>query len=313
MTWLQFVFYIAIIILIAGCAIKAIRIARLPVHLRWELYPIPHEKGKEHYGGSYFEEINWWTKPRQIAIGNELLEMGREIVGIQSLFRNNRKLWYFSFPFHFGLYLLALMILLLIIGAIIEASGGEISATAPAFTGKLVYHASILVGACGFVLGAIGALGLFLSRMFRPELRKFSVRADYFNLLLLLAIFVTGFLSWLTADSSLSHLRAFIGNLILFENTSQLPIIVQLHLILTAIFFVYLPFTHMTHFIGKYFTYHSIRWEDEPNIKGSKIEEEVSRALGYKLTWSAPHIKGNRTWAQAATEPNEQLGKDDKK
>ncbi|HPI32184.1 MAG TPA: hypothetical protein PLR32_02635, partial [candidate division Zixibacteria bacterium] len=46
--------------------------------------------------------------------------------------------------------------------------------------------------------------------------------------------------------------------------------------------------THMTHFVGKYFTYHKVRWEDHPNIRGSRIEAAVAKALGYPLTWSAP-------------------------
>ena len=71
---------------------------------------------------------------------------------------------------------------------------------------------------------------------------------------------------------------------------------------------IYLPFTHMTHFVGKYFTYHKVRWEDSPNVKGSELERRIGEALGYRLTWSAPHIKTGGSWAEAATEeskPNE--------
>ena len=41
---------------------KIIKYFRMPLHVRWELYPVPHEKGRE-YGGSYFEELNWWKNP----------------------------------------------------------------------------------------------------------------------------------------------------------------------------------------------------------------------------------------------------------
>ena len=57
----------------------------------------------------------------------------------------------------------------------------------------------------------------------------------------------------------------------------------------------------MTHMFGKYFTYHTVRWEDHPNMRGSKIEKAVIEALGHPLTWAAPHIKKG-TWAEAATE-----------
>ncbi len=34
----------------------------MPIHLRWELYPVPHEAGKAEYGGGYLEETSWWSK-----------------------------------------------------------------------------------------------------------------------------------------------------------------------------------------------------------------------------------------------------------
>ena len=49
-----------------GCGAKALRYLRMPMHVRWELYPVAHEKGRAHYGGSYFEEVDWWTKPREV-------------------------------------------------------------------------------------------------------------------------------------------------------------------------------------------------------------------------------------------------------
>ena len=57
-SWLQIFSYISLFILIAGVAARAIKYASMPMHLRWELYPVPHE-GKD---GSYFEELEWWKK-----------------------------------------------------------------------------------------------------------------------------------------------------------------------------------------------------------------------------------------------------------
>src|SRR5512137_269510 len=106
MPLIQYLIYFSVLVLVVGVTMKTIRIARMPIHIRWDLYPIPHEKGKEHYGGSYYEEIDWWSKPRNTSLFSEIKEMAREIFAIQSLYRNNRSLWYFSFPFHLGLYLL---------------------------------------------------------------------------------------------------------------------------------------------------------------------------------------------------------------
>ena len=38
----------------------------LPVHVRWEIYPVQHETtAKVAYGGSYMEELNWWEKKHE--------------------------------------------------------------------------------------------------------------------------------------------------------------------------------------------------------------------------------------------------------
>jgi hypothetical protein len=68
----------------------------------------------------------------------------------------------------------------------------------------------------------------------------------------------------------------------------------------------------MTHFVGKYFTYHKVRWEDHPNIRGGKIEEAITKALGYRISWSAAHIKPGTTWAQAATDTSPVTGEEKK-
>jgi hypothetical protein len=60
--------------------------------------------------------------------------------------------------------------------------------------------------------------------------------------------------------------------------------------------------THMSHFIAKYFTYHSVRWDERANVRGGSIEKRMAGYLMYRPTWSAPHIgAGDRTWAEIAT------------
>jgi nitrate reductase gamma subunit len=301
MSMLQLFMYLSIIVMIVGTLYRVIKIARMPLHLRWDLYPVPHEKGKEHYGGSYYEEIDWWTKPVETSTVNELKEMSKEIFLIQSLFRHNKPLWIFSLPFHTGLYLLIGYMALLVIGAILEFTGVSISATAGGI-GALVHYATVALGKIGFILGAVGTFGLLLSRMFNPDLRKMSIRTDYFNLVLLMAVFVSGIICWATVDKDFAIARAFTGSLITFSATGSLPAAVAWHELLAGLFFIYLPFTHMTHFVGKYFTYHKVRWEDHPNIRGGKIEKTIIGTLGYKIKWSASHIKTGATWAEAATD-----------
>ncbi|MGD8413288.1 MAG: respiratory nitrate reductase subunit gamma [Candidatus Latescibacterota bacterium] len=304
MSGLQLLMYFAYAVFFVGVAYRAYRMATMPVHLRWDLYPIPHEKGKAEYGGSYYEEIDWWTKPAKVSLSNELKEMTKEIVFIQSMYHNNRRLWVSSFPFHFGLYLSIVFVLLVFFGGFLTVLGVDVSAGSANVLGRIVHYITMPFGIVGSILGALGALGLFFTRLARTELRRTSIWTDYFNLLLLFAVFASGLVVWASQDLSYGALRVFISDLISFQGTPPVSTGFAVHMALAAAFLIYLPFTHMSHFVGKYFTYHKVRWEDHPNIKGSDLEKRITEALGYRINWSAPHIKGN-TWAEAATATEE--------
>ena len=302
MSELYVLMYIAYAFFFIGSGYKAYRMAKMPLHLRWDLYPIPHEEGREHYGGSYFEEVDWWTKPAKVSLRSELREMAREIIFIQSMYHNNRPLWISSFPFHFGLYLSIVFVLLVFFGAFLDVIGVPVAADSGNFLARIVHYITMPFGLIGWTLGALGALGLLISRMANWELRRTSVWTDYFNLILLLAVFASGLVVWAAEDMTFAQLRGFIAGLISFGEMPAVSTGFVVHMALSAAFLIYLPFTHMTHFVGKYFTYHKVRWEDHPNIKGSALEKRVTEALGYTLDWSAPHIKSGATWAEAATE-----------
>jgi len=117
MTSLQLLMYFSVLICGIGIARKVFKYVRMPIHLRWELYPVAHE-GKD-YGGSYYEEVEWWAKSRKRSVIDELKFMIPEILFIRALYNHNRKLWIASFPFHGGLYVTICFLFLLVIGAVI--------------------------------------------------------------------------------------------------------------------------------------------------------------------------------------------------
>ncbi len=43
---LLMVTYVSAAVFVAAVAWRAVKLVRLPVHLRWELYPVAHEKGR---------------------------------------------------------------------------------------------------------------------------------------------------------------------------------------------------------------------------------------------------------------------------
>jgi nitrate reductase gamma subunit len=288
--------YALLAIFLVAFVLRSIRLARLPVHLRWELAPVPHEKGKGHYGGSYLEEPEWWTKPLEKDHVSEAIYMFKEIVFLKALWEHKRSMWYFSFPFHFGLYLLIGAGGLLAVGTVASLLGAPVPQWGALNTGLT------LLAGIGHLLGALGALGLLVVRATERGLRNSTSPLSFLNLLLLLAMFVTGGLAVLGDEGFAGQVLAFSGALFTADSSVQLSSILTAHFLLAFGFLAYLPFTQMMHFVAKYFTYHEVRWDDEPLVAGGKLEKELTKLLNQPVTWAGPHVRadGKKTWVDIA-------------
>lgn len=285
------IYAIVTMLLFLGISInKANQFAKMPLHGRQDLYPIPKEKGHEH-GGSYYEEVGWWKKPRETSGANELKDMLKEMLFIKKLFDNQRPFWWISYALHLGIYCLIGWTLLLVVGAITEFAGATVSATSSVW-GSLIYYATSLFGWVGFLLVAVGAVSLILRRLTDSGLNKYTTPQEYFNLLLIFVVVVTGIAVW-GAEPSLSLARGAMEKVLSLHALNAGPFL-TIHLILLGIMLVYIPMSKMSHYVGKYFTFHKVLWENEPNLPGSKITEEMKKAAKNKPqnSWSAPHIKG---------------------
>ena len=293
---LVLVSYALLAIFFVAFIVRSLKIARMPVHLRWELAPIPHERGKGHYGGSYLEEPEWWSKPREKDHIAEITYMVKEIAFLKALFEHNRRLWWFSFPFHAGLYLLTAMVGLLVISGLAGLAG----LTTPGFLTTLIR----VLAATGYILGGAGALGLVFSRLLQPELRSIATPLTYLNLFVLLAFFITGAWAVFSLPGFTAGLTAFLGALFSANLAAQFPAILTTHLFLAGLFLAYLPFTPMMHFVAKYFTYHEVRWNDDPLVPDSKTAREIQELLQQPVTWAGPHLKANgkKNWVDIVTD-----------
>ncbi|MBI4199525.1 MAG: respiratory nitrate reductase subunit gamma [Chloroflexi bacterium] len=290
---------LALFVLVVG--VRVVRIASLPVHLRWELYPVAHEKGAGH-GGSYFEQVDWWAKPRAVTRLGELKEMLGEMLLLKALYHHNRALWTCSFPFHFGLYTLAAFGGLLGLGALAQLGGLAVTAGGGNL-GQILYFLPIPAGFLGLALALIGATGLLRRRLTDPSLRDYTTASDVFNLLCFLVTFGVVLAAALT-DPTFTLFRDFLTSLLTFSAAPAGTALVWLAVLMATLLLAYIPMTHMAHFFTKWFTWHSVRWDDEPNLPGSRIEAQVKKALQYPVSWSAPHIQGDgrKTWVDVATE-----------
>lgn len=288
--------YTSLVVLVIGIIARALKYARAPMHLRWELYPVPHEKGRDH-GGSYYEELDWWTHRRETSMGSELKAMLEEMLLIRSLWRHNRPQWFASFPFHIGLYVLVGFIVLLALEA-----GLLRAAPAGSPVRQAVEFWTAALGLAGLFSAVIGAVMLLCRRYFDPTLRSASCFADYFNLIFILSVLGSAIVAWATADPMFVQLRGYLAGLLTLSPSVAVAQPVATEVTAVSLFMIYLPFTHMTHFVAKYFTYHQVRWDDKPNLGEADLQRKMVVNLRKRVGWSAPHIEPDKSWAEAATE-----------
>lgn len=276
---------------------KARKIAGLPPHLRWELSPVPHEKGKGHYGGSYLEVYEWWTKPREKSLVDEVVYMLKEIFFLKGVFENNKKLWYFSFPFHFGLYLFAAMVLFMFVNAILLS-------TDVIHMGSVVENVIYVCAAIGYIVGVIGTIGLIIRRFTDSNLKHFNTTGALFNLFFLLVVFISGGLSLISVPDFSGEMTRLARAFITADTSAVFPGLISMHCVISLLFLAYLPFTKMLHFLAKYFTYHEVRWNDTPMKDDGRMEEDIIKQLKQPVTWAAPHLNadGKKNWVDIVNE-----------
>jgi nitrate reductase gamma subunit len=286
---------------LAASAARAWWYARQPMHLRWELYPVPHEApDRARYGGSYFETAEWWGAPRRSNRTGDLVFMVREVLLLHALHTSNRRLWYRSFPFHAGLYLMvAGGAALLGAGLACVVSGGP----PPEGVWAVLLRVCAACGWAGVLLAIAGAGALLLHRLTDRTMKGATSPGDLFNL----ACFIVapGLLAvgaWRSPAGS-PDLLGVVTGLLTWNTALQLPVALGLGLASCAALAAYIPMTHMSHFIGKYFTYHAVRWDDRPLADQASLASAIATNLTFRPTWGAGHVgaDGQRSWADVAS------------
>jgi nitrate reductase gamma subunit len=265
-----FIIRTGFLLFILGIAIRILRIAAMPIHVRWELYPVPE------------------------GVVKQTRVMLSEILLLKGVYEHHRSLWLASWLFHWSLYLLIGIAGLSLIASFSYAQ----DAIAPCI-------AILSVGA--FACGTVGTTALILMRLFNARLRFFASFATLFNLALLLALFLSGLAYIFIQPAFAGEMIAHSGSLLGLNPAPSLHPVAVMHLGLMAFFIAYFPFTHMAHGALKYFMYHSVRWDDRPAGQIPKHADEIKCYLAFPVSWSAPHIRdGKANWAEAVSpkDPN---------
>jgi nitrate reductase gamma subunit len=279
--FLYLAIYLSTLVFLIACVIRIFQYARTPLHLRWELYPSPHEA------------------PGCSKLWAELKCMIPEILFLKSLREFNRRLWFRSFPFHLGLYFLIATIIMLAWSALLSLLAPFLMAGP---IGLILHFLYTLTGSLGLGLGILGASSLLVHRLTDPVLEIYTARGDIFNLAFFIVTFGVLSAGYIVRPPAAPGMKAIALALIRFDTGIQIHALLAIGLFLNAILMAYIPMTHMAHFIAKYFTYHSVRWDDARNRRGGKIERRLAECLSYRPNWAAPHVKadGKRTWAEIA-------------
>lgn len=293
--------YVSVAVFLIAVIARIVAYLRLPMHVRWELYPVAHDKRADH-GGGYLEEVEWWDKEPEVSRLGELKVMIPEILFLKAVWEHNRPLWYVTYPFHLGLYFLSAFIGVQLLGAILHATGTFVHPDAGGFAGVVGVVAGLL-GPVGFILSLLGALGLLLKRALDPELRTYSSVGHYANLVLFVVTVGLATLTWLRLDPDLVGGRLFLAGLLRFDLAPIGSPLFGATMAMAFLTVAYIPLTHMAHFFMKYFLYHDIRWGDEANVNRPEIDAKIATVLSYPVSWAAPHIAGDgrKSWAEVAT------------
>jgi nitrate reductase gamma subunit len=290
--------YFAYIFIIVMYAIKAVRYLSMPVHLRWELYPVVHEESF-HYGGSKYENVDWWERERRLRPLYGTLFLLKEYLHLGEYFHRHRSYWFVLYPWHVGFILVIVFHILCFFGAVFTVFGMPVASNSTSVLGISVYYATLFTGVVSFIFGAFGSIGLLLKRAADEDLRAYASPLNFFSYVFTLVVFLSGLYAWAFVDPSLDEYREFWVGLITLNYIGVMSA-TAFHVLVFDLFLVYLPFTRSFHYVTRFFAYFLIRWEDEPNRRGSELEQKLQKMFKQKITWSGPHIKPGQTWEEAA-------------
>lgn len=266
---------------------KAMDYAKKPMHGRQDLYPIPAEDPERaEYGGSFYEEQGWYNKPQKKNLVGEVVDMLKEMLFIKKLFEKQRDFWWVSYSLHLGIYCV-------IAGIVLVAA----AVTLP-FTGVLAALLTLAITVTGLAAGVlvcVGVVGLIAKRIVDREFRVYTTPQEFFNLGLLGAGAFSGLLAWMTHGHSFGFAKNIVRSMLRFKPIRGLNKFGVIHVLLFGALLIYIPLCKMSHYVGKFFTFHKVLWENHPNLPGSKVEETIIEQASIKpdpdMQWSAPHYQ----------------------
>ncbi|MBT3232365.1 MAG: hypothetical protein HN356_06070 [Calditrichaeota bacterium] len=180
--------------------------------------------------------------------GTEVPGVIKEALFFPSLFKGDKTLWSFSWIFHATLALIFIGHIRVFtdfpaLWAALNINADNMSATSGGIAGILVMATLIL---------------LLFRRFFVGRVREISNLADYFALVLVLAVIITGNMMRFSGHHfDLELTRAYFSSMLTFSFSAMVvpaDTIFRAHFLLVQLLFVYIPFSKILHFGGIFFT-----------------------------------------------------------
>jgi nitrate reductase gamma subunit len=217
--------YVAVIVFILGMAWRVLTWLKAPVPFQITLFPAP---------GTGLGRIT---------------AISRELLLFNSLRRGDASLWFWAWFMHITLAMI-------IVGHIVGIYYLTHQFTMIGLTETASSRVSAFLGTSSGIGFFVALIVLFYRRTAIPEVKRLSDPADYFDLLLLLAVVVSGMHMRVTSvEVNLPAIREYLGSLIMLR---PMPIpyewIFVSHFFLVSILLLYFPFSKLVHLAGFFVT-----------------------------------------------------------
>jgi nitrate reductase gamma subunit len=211
--------YVAVVVFLAGLAYRINGWFRAPVRHKLTLFPAP-----------------------QNAAG-QMVSIAGELVLFRSLWKGDKKLWAAAWLLHVSL-------LAVIGGHLVGIPSLGKQFTLFGLTEAQSVSLSVALGTISGMVLMGTLLYLLFRRFYHPDVRRLSDAADFFDLMLLLTVVITGnHMRFVHID--LPVIQAYLGSLIQLSPTPipRDPLFI-VHVIFVQILLIYFPFSKLVHLVG---------------------------------------------------------------
>ncbi|MHC4606006.1 MAG: respiratory nitrate reductase subunit gamma [Planctomycetota bacterium] len=181
----------------------------------------------------------------------------QEAVFFKSLFRGDRLLWVFAWGFH-------VVLALIFVGHFRVFINADAVLMRMGMSGEGIDAMSAGVGGAAGVVILITVLFLLIRRMTIPRVREITGFGDYFALILIGAILITGNLMRFGGEHfDLTQTREYFAALATFSGAAAMPVLENnvflLHMGLAFVLMIVIPFSKILHLGGIFFTHQLVR------------------------------------------------------